>query len=117
VAGPPDRRLRPLLARAGLRVLLLERDAFPRYHIGESLLASFQSTLKLSGAYDAVAARGLQIKRGVQTTCLAGPSQGKDIFTTRNGAIFIHDGAPVDAFTDFSLSSEAIPAARSHSQS
>jgi hypothetical protein len=30
-------------------VLVLERDSFRRYHIGESLLAPCQSTLKLSG--------------------------------------------------------------------
>jgi len=47
-----------------LKVLLLERERFPRYHIGESLLASCQSTLKLSGAYDKVAAQGFTVKRG-----------------------------------------------------
>jgi hypothetical protein len=40
------------LARAGLRVRLLERDRFPRYHIGESLLASCLPVLRLSEAYD-----------------------------------------------------------------
>jgi flavin-dependent dehydrogenase len=62
--GPGGSTAAALLAKAGLRVLLLEREQFPRYHIGESLLASCQSTLKLSGAYDAVAAHGFQIKRG-----------------------------------------------------
>jgi flavin-dependent dehydrogenase len=53
-----------MLARAGLRVQLIEKETFPRYHIGESLLASCQSTLKLSGAFDAVAAYGFKVKRG-----------------------------------------------------
>jgi flavin-dependent dehydrogenase len=62
--GPGGATAAALLAKAGLDVLLLERDTFPRYHIGESLLASCQSTLKLSGAYEAVKAHGFQIKRG-----------------------------------------------------
>jgi flavin-dependent dehydrogenase len=62
--GPGGSTAAALLAKAGLKVLLLEREKFPRYHIGESLLASCQSTLKLSGAYDAVKEHGFQIKRG-----------------------------------------------------
>ncbi|WP_414445282.1 NAD(P)/FAD-dependent oxidoreductase [Burkholderia sp. 22PA0106] len=62
--GPGGATAAAILAKDGLEVLLLERDTFPRYHIGESLLASCQSTLKLSGAYEAVKAHGFQIKRG-----------------------------------------------------
>ncbi|CAG9238136.1 Putative halogenase [Burkholderia gladioli] len=62
--GPGGSTAAALLAKAGQDVLLLERDTFPRYHIGESLLASCQATLKLSGAYEAVAAHGFQVKRG-----------------------------------------------------
>lgn len=53
-----------LLAKDGLDVVLLEREEFPRYHIGESLLASCLPTLRLSGAFDAVAAAGFTVKRG-----------------------------------------------------
>jgi flavin-dependent dehydrogenase len=62
--GPGGATAAALLAKAGLSVLLLERETFPRYHIGESLLASCLPTLKLSGAYDKVAAHGFQVKRG-----------------------------------------------------
>ncbi|HEV7551764.1 MAG TPA: NAD(P)/FAD-dependent oxidoreductase [Candidatus Angelobacter sp.] len=62
--GPGGSTAAAMLAKNGLKVLLLERDIFPRYHIGESLLASCQSTLKLSGAYDKVAAHGFTVKRG-----------------------------------------------------
>jgi flavin-dependent dehydrogenase len=62
--GPGGSTTAALLARNGFNVLLLEKEQFPRYHIGESLLASCQSTLKLSGAYDKVAAHGFKIKRG-----------------------------------------------------
>ncbi|WP_330230391.1 FAD-dependent oxidoreductase [Nocardia sp. NBC_00508] len=62
--GPAGSTTAALLARAGIRVTLLEKERFPRYHIGESLLASCLSTLRLSGAYDEVAAHGFQVKRG-----------------------------------------------------
>ncbi|MEV0295459.1 NAD(P)/FAD-dependent oxidoreductase [Nocardia sp. NPDC050710] len=62
--GPAGSTTAALLARSGVEVTLLERDKFPRYHIGESLLASCLSTLRLSGAYDAVARYGFQRKRG-----------------------------------------------------
>jgi flavin-dependent dehydrogenase len=62
--GPGGSTAAALLAKAGLSVLLLERETFPRYHIGESLLASCLPTLRLSGAYDKVAAHGFQKKRG-----------------------------------------------------
>ncbi|MFD0687236.1 NAD(P)/FAD-dependent oxidoreductase [Actinomadura fibrosa] len=62
--GPAGSTAAALLARSGLRVRLLERETFPRYHIGESLLASCLSTLRLSGAFEAVQAHGFQTKRG-----------------------------------------------------
>lgn len=37
-AGPAGSTAANLLARAGVRVLVLEKDPFPRFHIGESLL-------------------------------------------------------------------------------
>src|SRR4029078_4262402 len=36
--GPPGSTAAALLARAGRRVVLFEREKFPRFHIGESLL-------------------------------------------------------------------------------
>src|SRR4030095_8491201 len=36
--GPAGSSAAPVLAAAGRRVLVLERDKFPRFHIGESLL-------------------------------------------------------------------------------
>jgi flavin-dependent dehydrogenase len=37
-AGPAGSSASALLAERGMRVLVLEREKFPRYHIGESLL-------------------------------------------------------------------------------
>jgi flavin-dependent dehydrogenase len=62
--GPGGATAAALLAREGIEVTLLERDHFPRYHIGESLLASCLPTLRLSGAFDEVAAQGFTVKRG-----------------------------------------------------
>ena len=36
--GPAGSTAATLLARAGRRVIVLEREKFPRFHIGESLL-------------------------------------------------------------------------------
>lgn len=49
----------------GLTVVLAERERFPRYHIGESILPSSLSILDLLGAKDKVSGHGFQIKRGV----------------------------------------------------
>jgi flavin-dependent dehydrogenase len=62
--GPAGSTTAALLAKAGLQVCLLERDTFPRYHIGESLLASCLPTLRLSGAFDKIRDHGFQVKRG-----------------------------------------------------
>lgn len=62
--GPGGSTAAALLARAGTDVLLLERDTFPRYHIGESLAASCRVIMGLSGAEDRVASVGFPVKRG-----------------------------------------------------
>lgn len=62
--GPAGSTTAALLAKEGFQVRVLERDVFPRYHIGESLLASCLPTLRLSGAFDKVRDHGFQIKRG-----------------------------------------------------
>lgn len=62
--GPAGSTAAALIARAGYRVRLFEREAFPRYHIGESLAPSCRAVLELSGAEPTVAGHGFQIKRG-----------------------------------------------------
>ena len=52
------------LARAGVSVHLLERDSFPRYHIGESLIPQVLDVLEESGALAAVEAHGFLRKEG-----------------------------------------------------
>ncbi|WUH98861.1 tryptophan 7-halogenase [Spirillospora sp. NBC_00431] len=62
--GPGGATAAALLAKAGIEVMLLERDSFPRYHIGESLAASCRVVMELSGALEKVAKAGFPIKRG-----------------------------------------------------
>lgn len=52
------------LARAGLRVLVLERERFPRYQIGESLIPYTYKLLDRLGALDAVRDAGFVPKPG-----------------------------------------------------
>jgi flavin-dependent dehydrogenase len=62
--GPAGSAAAAWLARAGHRVQLFERDAFPRFHIGESLLASVNDTLEAIGAADRIRQAGFPQKWG-----------------------------------------------------
>jgi flavin-dependent dehydrogenase len=63
-AGPAGSMSAALLARRGFRVLVLERQNFPRFSIGESLLACSMQLLEEAGMVEAVMARGFQFKNG-----------------------------------------------------
>jgi flavin-dependent dehydrogenase len=52
------------LVREGFDVTLVERDVFPRYHIGESLLPSCLEVLDLIEAREKIEAHGFQRKGG-----------------------------------------------------
>jgi FAD-dependent halogenase len=63
--GPAGSTAATLLARDGRRVLLLEREKFPRYHIGESLLpATVHGIAELLGVADEVHRAGFVRKHG-----------------------------------------------------
>ena len=63
--GPGGATAAALLARAGIEVTVLEREHFPRYHIGESVAPSCRAIMEFTGVHDKVAARGYPVKRGV----------------------------------------------------
>jgi flavin-dependent dehydrogenase len=52
--GPAGSSSAAMLARLGRSVLLLERDEFPRFHIGESLLACMNQAMEAIGAQDKI---------------------------------------------------------------
>lgn len=63
-AGPSGSMSAALLADKGYEVLVLERQRFPRFSIGESLLANSAQLLHEAGMLDAVMACGFQFKNG-----------------------------------------------------
>ncbi|KZL15199.1 NAD(P)/FAD-dependent oxidoreductase [Pseudovibrio sp. Ad26] len=62
--GPAGSTAAAALARNGIKTTILERDVFPRYHIGESLLASLVPMIDIIGATEKVAACGFVKKPG-----------------------------------------------------
>lgn len=62
--GPAGSTAAAILAKEGIDTVLLERDEFPRYHIGESLLPSIIPILEISGAREAVEKHGFVKKPG-----------------------------------------------------
>ena len=63
-AGPSGAIAAALLARKGYQVLVLEKQVFPRFSIGESLLANAMEFIAEAGMTEAVFARGFQFKNG-----------------------------------------------------
>ncbi len=62
--GPGGSTAATLLARRGWRVALLERERFPRPHVGESLLPASMPVLEELGVLDKVEAAGFPRKWG-----------------------------------------------------
>jgi flavin-dependent dehydrogenase len=65
-AGPAGATAATLLAKHGRRVVLLERDDFPRYHVGESLLPFCYETLNRLGMVEKLNATDFIKKHSVQ---------------------------------------------------
>lgn len=63
-AGPSGAVAAAFLAQKGYDVLVLERQQFPRFSIGESLLANSAQILSEVGMIDAVMQRSFQFKNG-----------------------------------------------------
>jgi flavin-dependent dehydrogenase len=63
-AGPAGSVAAAQLARRGFRVLVVERQWFPRHVIGESLLPRCNELLAKAGLLQAVEARGYMVKHG-----------------------------------------------------
>ena len=63
--GPAGSSLASLLAKKNRKVLLLEKEKFPRYHIGESLVPGVMPILEEIGAREAVESYGFKRKNGI----------------------------------------------------
>lgn len=63
-AGPSGAIASALLKRNGHDVLIVERQHFPRFSIGESLLSHCIDFIEEAGMLDAVQAAGFQLKNG-----------------------------------------------------
>ena len=62
--GPAGSTVATILAGHGVQTTVLERDVFPRYHIGESLLASLMPMLDAIGASEKIKQHGFVEKPG-----------------------------------------------------
>jgi len=62
--GPAGSAAATVLADGGARVALFEREVFPRFHVGESLMPATMLLLDRLGARDAVERAGFQVKYG-----------------------------------------------------
>ncbi|MEO0477836.1 MAG: NAD(P)/FAD-dependent oxidoreductase, partial [Planctomycetota bacterium] len=71
-AGPAGSTAATLLAQQGRSVLMLERDHFPRYHVGESLVPFCYSTLNRLGMVDKLNATDFIKKYSVQFATMDG---------------------------------------------
>lgn len=64
--GPAGSTAAALLARAGRSVALFERERFPRFHVGESLLPWNVPLFRRLGVLEKLAAAGPQVKYGAR---------------------------------------------------
>lgn len=62
--GPAGSTAATFLARGGLRVAIAEREIFPRFHVGESLLPAMMPLLDRLGVRERVERHGFLIKYG-----------------------------------------------------
>ncbi len=82
-AGPAGSTAAALLAEHGLRVAVLEREKFPRYHIGESLLPFTCYPLKRLGLLDKMRQSEFVKKYSVQFVSPSGKASQPFHFSTR----------------------------------
>src|SRR3984885_9743025 len=82
-AGPAGSSSAAILAAYGHRVLILEREKFPRYHIGESLLPFTFQPLQRLGLIDKMRASAFVKKYSVQFVSPSGRASQPFYFSDR----------------------------------
>ena len=71
--GPGGSSTATFLAQKGHRVLLLEKERFPRFHIGESLLPALWDIWDKLGVTSELEAKGFVVKQGVNFAMFNSP--------------------------------------------
>lgn len=64
--GPAGSTAATTLAKKGRRVLVLEKERFPRFHVGESLLPYNRKIFDELGVWPKIESAGFMLKRGAQ---------------------------------------------------
>lgn len=73
--GPAGASAAAMLAKAGRRVLVLEKERFPRFHVGESLLPAAWDLWDELGVTHAIEAAGFCVKQGANFGMFNQPEQ------------------------------------------
>ena len=87
--GPGGSSAATFLAKAGRRVLVLEKEVFPRFHIGESLLPYNQGIFQEMGVLSKLKAAGLITKTGAQFHI---GNAAKSLFLVFRNGVFTRHG-------------------------
>ena len=82
-AGPAGSSAATILAEKGHNVLLVEREKFPRYHVGESLLPFTFEPLKRLGLIDDMRTSSFTKKYSVQFISTSGEASQPFYFNSR----------------------------------
>ncbi|MFJ4188911.1 NAD(P)/FAD-dependent oxidoreductase [Kitasatospora sp. NPDC089509] len=82
--GPAGSTVAGLLAKQGRRVLVLERERFPRYHIGESLITGMIPVMEELGVVEELEAR-FQRKTGINLVWGQDPQPWRSDFSQTGG--------------------------------
>ena len=83
--GPAGAAAAAHLARHDRRVMVVERERFPRFHIGESLIPETNRHLERIGVLEKIAAEGFPVKRGAILLAGDGEHQSYADFAEADG--------------------------------
>ena len=81
--GPAGSTAGTFLAKEKRSVLILEKEKFPRFHIGESMLPTSSDTLQRMGVKEKIDRAGFIIKQGAEIVSACGTKRARFYF--RNG--------------------------------
>lgn len=81
--GPAGSVAGAALARIGRRVVILEREKFPRFRVGESLLPASSDTFQRIGVKEKLDRAGFLVKHGGEISSACGTARG--VYFFRNG--------------------------------